>query len=379
MVINYICITDNSIKLANKIKSLLDRELIERKINIQSNIILYSDFKNNKKEIFDNSEYLIFIMAIGIAVRSIAPLMKDKFSDPGVIVLDEYGKNVISLLSGHMGGANEMTEKIAELIKSNPVITTATDVNNVGAFDLLVKKVNGYVEDFRDLSLKINSQLIKDIPVYIYIQDDYFQYFINTENEVERCLRGFKILHSFEDFEGRIKKFDDKNNIDIIKNDSKERTYIVVVTDSKKIYDKIKKYNYDNDKYEIVMVIPKMNVIGIGCRKNTNVQKFEQNILNNINENDILIKSICTIGSIDLKKDEKCILDFADKYHLNTEFFDSEIIKSVQEKYEKSDFVMKQVGVYSVAEPVCHLLCNGNIISKKFKKEGMTISIGRKK
>lgn len=320
MVINYICITDNSIKLANKIKSLLDRELIERKINIQSNIILYSDFKNNKKEIFDNSEYLIFIMAIGIAVRSIAPLMKDKFSDPGVIVLDEYGKNVISLLSGHMGGANEMTEKIAELIKSNPVITTATDVNNVGAFDLLVKKVNGYVEDFRDLSLKINSQLIKDIPVYIYIQDDYFQYFINTENEVERCLRGFKILHSFEDFEGRIKKFDDKNNIDIIKNDSKERTYIVVVTDSKKIYDKIKKYNYDNDKYEIVMVIPKMNVIGIGCRKNTNVQKFEQNILNNINENDILIKSICTIGSIDLKKDEKCILDFADKYHLNTEF-----------------------------------------------------------
>ena len=81
-------------------------------------------------------------MATGIVVRAIAPLIISKFSDPAILVMDEKGNNIISLLSGHMGGANEMTLYISDLINSNPVITTATDVNKKSSLDMIAKKLN---------------------------------------------------------------------------------------------------------------------------------------------------------------------------------------------------------------------------------------------
>ena len=91
-------------------------------------------------EKFPDSDALIFIGASGIAVRSIAPYVVSKKSDPAVLVVDECGKFVISLLSGHLGGANELALKTAEILNAVPVVTTATDLHHRFAVDVFAKK-----------------------------------------------------------------------------------------------------------------------------------------------------------------------------------------------------------------------------------------------
>lgn len=89
---------------------------------------------------FEEADALIFIGACGIAVRSIAPYIVSKKQDPAVLVLDECGKFVISLLSGHLGGANELTQTVAEILGAQPVVTTATDLHKRFAVDVFAKK-----------------------------------------------------------------------------------------------------------------------------------------------------------------------------------------------------------------------------------------------
>ena len=175
-----VCITDNGKNLAVKIQKKLKEGkiyFVKKKNNEESQEVcnIGNDtytMKNDKLEltqqnskniirieqklkdfiptIFNKYRYIVFIMATGIVVRTIAPLIQSKFQDPAVIVTDEKGKNVISLLSGHMGGANEMALYISHLIESNPVITTATDVNNKSSLDMIAKRLDGYIENFRD-------------------------------------------------------------------------------------------------------------------------------------------------------------------------------------------------------------------------------------
>lgn len=96
---------------------------------------------------FAQSDAIIFIGACGIAVRSIAPFVSSKKTDPAVVVIDEQGKFAISLLSGHIGGANELTEEISNLLHATPVITTATDINNKFAVDVFAKTNGCYISD----------------------------------------------------------------------------------------------------------------------------------------------------------------------------------------------------------------------------------------
>ena len=106
--------------------------------------VLYGkdNFRDKVRECFDSHEVLVFVMAAGIVIRTIAPLIKSKTTDPAVILVSQDGRYVISLLSGHLGGANEETGRIAELIGAQAVITTATDVQNVVSFDVFAKKNN---------------------------------------------------------------------------------------------------------------------------------------------------------------------------------------------------------------------------------------------
>ena len=136
-------------------------------------IVVNKSLKEFVSEIFDKYDYLIFIMATGIVVRTIAPLVVSKFSDPAILVMDEKGHNIISLLSGHMGGANEMTLYISNLINSNPVITTATDVNKKSSLDMIAKSLNAHIDNFRDNVLKVNSMIVNNEEVHIYIDGNY--------------------------------------------------------------------------------------------------------------------------------------------------------------------------------------------------------------
>lgn len=364
-----IAITENGKSLALKLRSLMeDCDLYfntsknstdnngdhEQKINIHSELsenIKYIDikFKDFVGDIFNVYESIVFIMATGIVVRSIAPYLESKLSDPAVIVMDERGKNIISLLSGHVGGANELTLKISKLICANPVITTATDVNEKASLDMIAKKLNAYIDNFRANVKEVNSLIVNNKSVGILINGDYK---VDTS--------GFKVLDALRD--------------NISYDLDKDLNKVVVITDkqSLKLDDTI-----DNEK--VIKVVPKDIVVGIGCRKDTSSKFMFESLIDYLNLCNIDINSIAKIGSINIKKDETAIKDLADKLRVEFEVFDACEIGSVDFLYKKSEFVKKNVGVYSVSEPVAHLMSEGNLIYGKKKYKGITFALGRVK
>lgn len=329
------------LNIKNNIKNadlyFIKRDIVENEINV---IQINKRLKDFVPEIFNQYDYIIFIMATGIVIRTIAPLVVSKFSDPAILVTDEKGKNIISLLSGHMGGANEMTLYISDLINSNPVITTATDVNKKSSLDMIAKKLNAHIDNFRDNVLKINSMIVNNEKVGLFVEGNYL---VDT--------RGFVL--------------DEKNNLKDIDN-------IVVISNKVSI-----DTNLDFSNKNIIKVVPKDIVIGIGCRRDTDSEYMKDSLVDFLEKQNIDINAIKEIGSIDVKKDEKAILNLSKYLRVPFKIFTKEEISQVDYLYDKSEWVKKSVGVYSVAEPVAHLLSNGNLIVEKHKYKGITFSIGR--
>lgn len=356
-----ICITQNGKKLACKIKSAMgdgDIYFVHNKKNVveedESIYVVDSRLKDFVAEIFDKYEYIVFIMATGIVIRTIVDLVSSKFSDPAILVGDEKGKNLISLLSGHMGGANEMTLQISKLINSNPVITTATDINEKSSLDMIAKKLNGYIEDFRDNVKEINSMLVNNKRVGLYIDGNY---------EVDT--RGFIVLDNSKTLD-EIYEDDSTNNID----------KIVIISDKKEFI----KYKEDTKILgDFIKLVPKNIVIGVGCRKNIDSQYLKDSLIDFLSKNNIDIDSIKEIGSIEVKKDEKAIIDLSTYLNVPFKTISVENISEVDYLFDKSEWVKKSVGVYSVADPVAYLLSEGNLIVQKQKYEGITFSVGRAK
>lgn len=343
-----ICITQNGKNLALRLQSELkeghvyfvkkksEDELQEFSKGV---IRIYEKLKDFVPTIFNKYRYIVFIMATGIVVRTIAPLIQSKFEDPAVIVTDERGTNVISLLSGHMGGANEMTLYISHLIGANPVITTATDVNNKSSLDMMAKKLNGYIENFRDNVLKVNSRIVNNKPVGLFLDGNY---------DVDT--RGFKLLKH--------------QDVDIIENIET----VVVVSDKENL-------NFKNEN--IIKLVPKDIVIGVGCKRNIDSIHMRDSFIEFLHANNIDINSIKAIGSIEVKKDEQAIIELGKYLNVPFKTFTVEEISKVDHLYGKSEWVKKNVGVYSVAEPCAHLLSEGNVIIEKQKYTGITFSVGR--
>lgn len=373
-----LCITDNGQKLSMKIQEALNDGHIyyiknntkrdeenrisesavesERKANVQ---IINSRVKTFVGEIFDKYDYIIFIMATGIVVRSIADFVSSKFSDPAILVLDEQGKNIISLLSGHMGGANEMTLHISNLINANPVITTATDINKKSALDMISKKLNGHIDNFRDNVKEINSMLVNNKPVALYIDGDYD---IDT--------RGFEVLD-------KTKSLDElcEINEDVF---SKLEKVVVISNKNEFIYNQ-DTYENIHDKDKFVKLVPKDIVVGIGCRKNIDSIELQNAFVDFLSTNNIDIKSIKEVGSIEIKQHEKAIIDLSKYLEVPFKTISVTEICKVEHLFDKSDWVKQNVGVYSVSEPVAYILSSGNLIIQKQKYKGITFSVGRVK
>ena len=343
-------ITNNGRELALRIKESMksvDVFFIKKDTDYKNDevTVVNQGLKEFIPQVFDKYDYLVFIMATGIVVRTIVPLIISKFSDPAILVMDEKGNNIISLLSGHMGGANEMTLYMSDLLNSHPVITTATDVNKKSSLDMIAKKLNGHIDDFRDNVLKINSMLVNNEEVHLYIDGSYK---INHQ--------GFTL-------------YDEKTDLDKVRN-------LVVVTNKKDI-NKILNQNIENLNEKIIKVTPKDIVIGVGCKKNTDSKHMKNSLIKFLAEYNIDINAVKEIGSIEIKKDEKAIIDLAKFLDVKFKTFSVEEISKVDYLYEKSDWVKKNVGVYSVSDPVAHLLSEGRVIINKQKYDGITFSIGR--
>ena len=272
---------------------------------------------------------VIFIGAVGIAVRSIAPYIKDKFCDPAVLVIDELGRYVIPLLSGHVGGANELANYIGEALSAAPIITTATDINGTFAVDVFAKKNN----------LLISSRkLAKDVSAALLDNNG-----IDIDSDIKRI-----------DVKELKKKLNPKNKACDIK---------VRITD--RIYDDT-----------VLTLIPKNLYIGVGCKKNTDADKMWDFVNDIFRLEGLDIRAVKSIGSIDIKRDEYAVKNLANRLNVPFLTFTKNELNSVSGDFFESEFVRKTVGVGNVCERAVCIQCN-NLIVKKTAREGMTVAIGR--
>ena len=276
-----------------------------------------------------NDDAVIFIGAVGIAVRSIAPYIKDKFCDPAVLVIDEFGRYVIPLLSGHVGGANELANYIGEALSAAPIITTATDINGTFAVDIFAKKNNLLISS-RKLAKDVSATLLDKKPV-----------------DIDSDIDGF-------DVKELKKKLNPKNKACDIK---------VRITD--RIYDDT-----------VLTLIPKNLYIGVGCKKNTDADKMWDFVNDIFRLEGLDIRAVKSIGSIDIKRDEDAVKNLANRLNVPFLTFTKDELNSVSGDFFESEFVRKTVGVGNVCERAVCIQCN-NLIVKKTAREGMTVAIGR--
>lgn len=284
-------------------------------------------FKDKVKELFLTYDQLIFIMATGIVVRTIGPLLEHKSKDPAVLVMDEKGHHVISLLSGHLGGANQLTLEIAELMKSDPVITTSSDLNDVLSIDMFAEKY--------DLLLK-----------------DY---------------EGAKVVTSF------LVNGDDVN---VIGGHFTEKQYV----HSNGIANVFIGHLSFDSVLPAVQLYPKNLVLGIGCKRNTSYQELMAFIQETMAAYHLDIKCVKKLCSAWVKADEKCLIAMSSSLEIPFETYSQEEILKVAMDFEGSHFVMDTLGVPCVSEPTGYLGSDyGTCLVKKIKKSGMTLSIWEKK
>ena len=185
-----ISLTTKGAQLAEKISSKVGGQTFAKGRNFNKLADLVAD-------IFGKFDGLIFICAAGIVVRMIAPHIVSKLSDPAVLVIDEGGQNVISLLSGHVGRANELAVEIATAIKANPVITTATDVEGKFSVDSIASRL-GLVPEPKEAIKAINAAILRGEDVYVTAGDVRLNLIPQNLIAGVGCRRGTSSLKIFE-------------------------------------------------------------------------------------------------------------------------------------------------------------------------------------
>jgi cobalt-precorrin 5A hydrolase len=335
--IGLIALTDKGFLLGEKIAteySNVDLLTIKERQNWNSQ---WDNLSSLVKESFDKYDGLIFIMALGIVVRMIKDSIKSKDVDPGIIVIDENGENTISVLSGHLGGGNKLTKEVAEFLNSNPVITTATDVNKIYALDSFASDYDLNIEPVKNIKL-FNAALLNGNNIELILDESIDFPEINK----------FKNLFSTSSFKGYITN---------------------------------KEFQFNKTD---IFLRPKNIIIGVGCKKNFPKDIFEKNIINTLKELNISLKSVKEIRSIQLKSEEECIKNFSNKYKIPFLTFSSTELNSVfnnNPELNKSDFVYKNTGSWGVAEPSALFSVNNNLtlILTRAEMEGMTIAVSEER
>ena len=275
----------------------------------------------------------LFVMASGIVVRLIAPLLIHKTEDPAVVVMDDRGQFAVSLVSGHVGGANRLAREAAACIGAQPVITTATDVNHKPAADLLAVERGLLIENPEAIKT-VNMALLADEPVNLY--DPY------------GCLADANL---------------------------NSRPADPVTLSAPGIYVDVA----CEDLPESVLVLrPPLLAAGIGCNRDTGKQEILDLVRQVLADNKLSINSLRTLATIDLKANEPGLVGAAADLGLPLAVYSKEQLREVDGIATPSRIVEKHVGVSNVCEAAAILATGrGTLIVSKRKSVNATVAIAR--
>ena len=277
-------------------------------------------------------------MASGILIRSIAPLVESKVTDPAVVNIDDNGKFVISTLSGHLGGANDLANKIAVLIDATPVITTSTDVNKKLGIDVLAKDLYLSIDNTKEI-LFFNKAILEGRNISFTVNPN----------------KNFKYL------------FEYLNNVTLEIN-------VLISYSSEVDTDEI---HVCLDEHKIVLKERKI-VVGIGCRRGKECEFIHDGLKKSLDDLKILPSRVNMLTSAEIKKDEKGILDLSEKLNIPVRFVEIDKLKLFESSdVSKSEFVYSKFGIYGVCEPSALIMAgfDSKLIYKKTSYDGVTIAV----
>ena len=315
---------------------------LNEKLNLDSTIIKCDLYHKNVKKCFPILFYeydaIIAIMASGILIRSIAPLIESKLTDPAIVNIDDNGKFVISTLSGHLGGANDLTKKIAGLIEATPVITTSTDVNNKLGIDVLARDLHLSIDNPEEI-LFFNKSILEGREISLTVNPNknfkyLFEYLSNTAHEINLSIY-----------------YSSKINMDEIQ--------------------------VNLDGHELILK-EKMIVVGIGCRRDKEYEKIHDAFIKSLNQLKILPCRVNLLASAEIKKDENGILELSKELNIPVEFVEMDKLKLFESNdVSKSEFVYSKFGIYGVCEPSALIMAgfDSKLIYKKTSYDGVTIAV----
>ncbi|MDO4647138.1 MAG: cobalt-precorrin 5A hydrolase [Eubacteriales bacterium] len=328
---------ETALRLAADLKNHCREVTIDRKSRYLENSIGESTSMWAGKR-FSDSDGIIFVGAAGIAVRSIAPYIVSKKTDPAILVIDECGKFVISLMSGHLGGANELTKLCSEILTAIPVITTATDLHGKFAVDVFAKKNACSILDLK-AAKEVSAGILKGEPIGFYSEFPW-------EGELPE---GLVWIQNPEE-----------------KDPSELPEIGIAVT----IHRNRKPFSHT------VRIIPKVVSLGMGCRKGKSYEELRPFAESLLTKHDLSLDSIRDLSSIDLKKEEEGLLSLSREWKIPFITYTAEELSRAPGEYAPSGFVTKITGVDNVCERSAVLSSEeGIVIQKKLADSGMTGSL----
>jgi len=345
--VSVLAITKNGIKIGLTLKELFPSWQIYAPIKFSddsSKINWYSEASGDKiAELFKTNDALICLFSLGAVIRLISPYIKDKKTDPAVIVIDDKTTFVISVLSGHLGGANKLSEEIAEKLNATPVVTTAADVNKTIAVDLLGRELGWKIDDDYNVT-KISAFMVNEEKIGVF-QDT------GSKEWWSKKLPKNVTIYS---------------TIDELKN-SQSKGFLII--SDKKIDEEIQK--------NAVIYRPPSLVVGIGLHWDTTKETISEGLKSSLEKYNLSAKSIAKFVSIKKKQNVVGLVDLAKEMDAPLEYFEKEELATIQTP-NPSKTVQAFEGTASVSEAAALKSSGGKLIVEKQKfPPNLTLAIAR--
>jgi cobalt-precorrin 5A hydrolase len=349
-----IAITRRGVETALKIKEALEAAGLQgtiyapKKYNQNSVVPLEAKFSDFIKDNYGKVDAFVAVMATGIIIRAVAPYLESKLTDPAVIGVDASGKFVISLLSGHYGGANELTKIISKGMGATAVITTASEVLGKQSVDELARKLHLTIQNPESL-VAVNSAIVNGGKLVLVLTGDA-QIPLETigcyeVKKAENCVQAFEIVNGFD-------------------------AGIIVTREPLSIGKFVKPFT--------ILKIRNI-VVGLGARKVSSQESIIEAINAALKRIDLPASRVNSFATVDIKRNSPPLIGAVETFGLPLEFLSVDALRSLSHKDLSPDskMVQERIGVGGVCERAALIAAgkNSKLILKKTKLNGVTVAV----
>jgi len=338
-----LAVTRGGLLTAGKISRTLDCDLytLEKFAGEPGLLAIQGSLPDFMAGIFSRYREIIMVMSCGIAVRSIAPHLKSKVSDPAVVVLDEKGQHVISLLSGHLGGANRLAKEVASVTGGQAVITTASDTLGVPSVDLFAQAHGLAMLDMAQVK-RVTAALVNGERVAL-VSDGW-------QGETPPELQPM----TWE----QVKAEQPAALIYVGRDPAPEQPELTL---------------------PVAWLVPRDLVLGVGCRRDTDPERMQAAVAAFFAEHHLPLPAVALVATVDVKEDEAAVIQLAEKLGVPLQIISRTEIAQVEQLFSCSDFVRATIGVGCVAEPAAYLASGGGTcLVARTAAGGITLAVFEK-